>query len=136
MIPYACLKRLKQAGKALELDSRSVVLADGSAQQVVEFLVEGLVVGGCEIRSARVVCCKDPKLAFPAVLGMDTLQRLPNLVMRFSPEGGMLTFDCPARALDIDACGDDDVQSEGGTGNLNYAVKSPQIPGMSPCVGR
>ena len=133
MIPYDCLRELERDGAAIEVESRSVVLADGSEQRVAGYFINGLKLGECEIASVSVVCCKDPSLAFPPVLGMDILQRLPNLSLQLTREGGRLTFDCPSKPIDIDSCGATDGHAEPQDSARNFTLRRSPTDSGQPC---
>jgi len=136
IIPYECMRKLVRDGSAMELESHSVVLADGREQQIHEFLIDGLMLGGCEIQSVRVLCCKDPALAFPPVLGVDILQRLRNLRIRLSPDGGSITFECPPSRPNNHDCHLDEGKSETEERDLTYTLRRPRIRREMPEINR
>lgn len=105
IIPFKHIVLLRKQHRALEAGEAIIVFADHESATVKSFLVDGLVIAGCEIHRVQVITSGEPSEGLVPLIGMDLLQRLGDVSISIhDEEQGTLSFTCPQRHLQEDSC--------------------------------
>jgi len=81
--------------RALETGRERVELASFELAQTQALLIDGLVLGGCELPGVRVSTAPDTTFSLKPVLGMNVLSRLENVRIELGPNEAHVIFRCP-----------------------------------------